>query len=38
MYLSVEGADINNILDFEKDYKNTKIIKLEKTIDRSQIY
>ncbi len=24
------GADINNILDFEKDYKNTKIIKLEK--------
>lgn len=24
------GADINNILDFEKDYKDTKIIKLEK--------
>lgn len=24
------GADINNILDFEKDYANTKIIKLEK--------
>ena len=24
------GSDINNILDFEKDYKNTKIIKLEK--------
>lgn len=23
------GADINNILDFEKDYKNAKIIKLE---------
>ncbi len=24
------GADINNILDFEKDYKDTKIIKLDK--------
>lgn len=24
------GADINNILDFEKDYKDTKVIKLEK--------
>jgi DNA helicase-2/ATP-dependent DNA helicase PcrA len=23
------GADINNILDFEKDYKNAKVIKLE---------
>lgn len=23
------GADINNILDFEKDYKNSKVIKLE---------
>lgn len=24
------GADINNILDFEKDYKNIKVIKLER--------
>lgn len=24
------GADINNILDFEKDYKNAKVIKLER--------
>lgn len=26
---SFRGADINNILDFEKDYKNVKIIRLE---------
>lgn len=24
------GADINNILDFEKDFKGTKVVKLEK--------
>ncbi|HEY5557396.1 ATP-dependent helicase [Acetobacterium sp.] len=31
------GADINNILDFEKDYKGAKIIKLEENYRSTQV-
>lgn len=31
------GANIQNILDFEKDYKNTKIIKLEQNYRSTQV-
>ncbi len=29
MYLCLRGADIRNILDFEKDYPEAKVVKLE---------
>ena len=35
---SWRGAEIKNFLDFDKIYKNTKVIRLEKTIDQLKIF